>query len=311
MYFLGIDGGGTKTDFLLLDENGKTIAQRKIGTISYKHVGMDYVTELLRENINQILDGNDAYICLAFPNWGESRVNDERFLCRIDKITDRPMKIVNDSAAGWAGSLGLEEGINLVAGTGSIAYGQNKFGTEARAGGWDDGFSDEGSCYWLGKKALELFSKESDGRVKKGKLLEIFRYNFNLKNDFDLIDIFDEVYKNNRTKTAELQKLLLQAAMQGDEEAIRLYEAAAEELALIIGAVYRKLEFSGDTIVSYSGGLFHAGDFILKPLVRKLEENGICLCPPKYSPGQGAALLAAREYSRDGEFLSRIKAGLE
>ena len=118
MYFLGIDGGGTKTDFLLLDENGKTIAQRKIGTISYKHVGMDYVTELLRENINQILDGNDAYICLAFPNWGESRVNDERFLCRIDKITDRPMKIVNDSAAGWAGSLGLEEGINLVAGTG-------------------------------------------------------------------------------------------------------------------------------------------------------------------------------------------------
>ena len=121
MYFLGIDGGGTKTDFLLLDENGKTIAQRKIGTISYKHVGMDYVTELLRENINQILDGNDAYICLAFPNWGESRVNDERFLCRIDKITDRPMKIVNDSAAGWAGSLGLEEGINLVAGTGSIA----------------------------------------------------------------------------------------------------------------------------------------------------------------------------------------------
>ena len=177
--------------------------------------------------------------------------------------------------------------------------------------GWDDGFSDEGSCYWLGKKALELFSKESDGRVKKGKLLEIFRYNFNLKNDFDLIDIFDEVYKNNRTKTAELQKLLLQAAMQGDEEAIRLYEAAAEELALIIGAVYRKLEFSGDTIVSYSGGLFHAGDFILKPLVRKLEENGICLCPPKYSPVQGAALLAAREYSRDGEFLSRIKAGLE
>lgn len=91
MYFLGIDGGGTKTDFLLLDENGKTIAQRKIGTISYKHVGMDYVTELLRENINQILDGNDAYICLAFPNWGESRVNDERFLCRIDKIAASDM----------------------------------------------------------------------------------------------------------------------------------------------------------------------------------------------------------------------------
>ena len=137
MYFLGIDGGGTKTDFLLLDENGKTIAQRKIGTISYKHVGMDYVTELLRENINQILDGNDAYICLAFPNWGESRVNDERFLCRIDKITDRPMKIVNDSAAGWAGSLGLEEGINLVAQKLVRADGMMVFLMKALVIGWE------------------------------------------------------------------------------------------------------------------------------------------------------------------------------
>lgn len=310
MYFLGIDGGGTKTDFLLLDENGKTIAQRKRGTISYKHVGMEYVTELLRENISQILEEREAYICLALPNWGESRVNDERFLCQIDKITDKRIKIVNDSAAGWAGSLGLEEGINLVAGTGSIAYGQNKFGTEARAGGWDEGFSDEGSCYWLGKKALELFSKESDGRLKKGKLLEIFRYNFNLKNDFDIIDIFDESYKNNRTKTAELQKLLLQAALQEDEEAIRLYEYAAEELAMIIRAVYRKLEFSGSAAVSYSGGLFHAGDLILKPLRQKLGENGICLCSPRYSPVQGAALLAAKEYNSSDEFLSCIKAGL-
>ncbi len=119
------------------------------------------------------------------------------------------------------------------------------------------------------------------------------------------------MYKNNRTKTAELQKLLLQARCKEMKKQYVCMRSAAEELALIIGAVYRKLEFSGDTIVSYSGGLFHAGDFILKPLVRKLEENGICLCPPKYSPVQGAALLAAREYSRDGEFLSRIKAGLE
>ena len=44
------------------------------------------MTELLRENINQILDGNDAYICLAFPNWGESRVNDERFYAGLTKL---------------------------------------------------------------------------------------------------------------------------------------------------------------------------------------------------------------------------------
>ena len=89
------------------------------------------------------------------------------------------------------GILGLSSGINLVAGTGSIAYGRNDAGEEARAGGWDERFSDEGSCYWLGMKSLELFfSKESDGRAEKGALLEIFRNRFELKCDFDIIDIF-------------------------------------------------------------------------------------------------------------------------
>ena len=79
------------------------------------------------------------------------------------------MKIVKRQRRGWAGSLGLEEGSILWQEQVRSLMDKNKFGTEARAGGWDDGFSDEGSFgYWLGKKALELFSKESDGRVKKG-----------------------------------------------------------------------------------------------------------------------------------------------
>ena len=81
---------------------------------------------------------------------------------------------MNDSVVGWAGSLGLSSGINLVAGTGSIAYGRNDAGEEARAGGWDERFSDEGSCYWLGMKSLELFSKESDGRAEKALFWRFF-----------------------------------------------------------------------------------------------------------------------------------------
>ena len=100
------------------------------------------MTELLRENINQILDGNDAYICLAFPNWGESRVNDERvFIAGLNKITDRPMKICKRQRRGMGRIFGIRR-------WGSILWqeqvrslmDENKFGTEARAGGWDDGF---------------------------------------------------------------------------------------------------------------------------------------------------------------------------
>ena len=259
MFFLGIDGGGTKTAFLLINENGDIIEAQTIATVSYKHVGMDNSIALLKETVHEILNDREAYICLALPNWGESKDGDGEFLSRIKEITELPVKIVNDSVVGWAGSLGLSSGINLVAGTGSIAYGRNDAGEEARAGGWDERFSDEGSCYWLGMKSLELFSKESDGRAEKGALLEIFRNRFELKCDFDIIDIFNRRYRNDRTKIAGLQKYLLEAAQKGDLEAVKMYEIAADELAMIVGSVYRKLKFGEGTLVSYSGVLFHAG----------------------------------------------------
>ena len=141
--------------------------QRRLLQYLTKHVGMDNSIALLKETVHEILNDREAYICLALPNWGESKDGDGEFLSRIKEITELPVKIVNDSVVGWAGSLGLSSGINLVAGTGSIAYGRNDAGEEARAGGWDERFSDEGSCYWLGMKSLELFFKRK--RRKGGK----------------------------------------------------------------------------------------------------------------------------------------------
>jgi hypothetical protein len=54
----------------------------------------------------------------------------------------------NDAVCAWAGSLGGEDGITIVAGTSSIGYGERK-GRAARAGGWGEPFSDEGSAYWI------------------------------------------------------------------------------------------------------------------------------------------------------------------
>ena len=75
---------------------------------------------------------------------------------------------------------------------------------------------------------------------------------------------------------------MLEAAQKGDLEAVKMYEIAADELAMIVGSVYRKLKFGEGTLVSYSGGLFHAGEFILGPLREQLKTEGVRLCAPKY-----------------------------
>ena len=147
MYFLGIDGGGTKTDFLVTDDRGNVIAQKRIGTVSYRIIGADSSIRLLNRTIAELLEDLEGptFICMAYPNWGESEAGDSVIWNRRREISIHPIQIVNDCVAGWAGSLAMDPGINLVAGTGSSAYGRNAAGGEARSGGCSEHFSDEGS----------------------------------------------------------------------------------------------------------------------------------------------------------------------
>ena len=70
MYFLGIDGGGTKTDFLVTDDRGNVIAQKRIGTVSYRIIGADSSIRLLNRTIAELLgtwrlhDQGETGVCL-------------------------------------------------------------------------------------------------------------------------------------------------------------------------------------------------------------------------------------------------------
>ena len=80
-----------------------------------------------------------------------------------------------------AGSLAGKDGVNIVSGTGSIGLGKDSTGTFARCGGWGDYVGDEGSAHWIGKKTLEIFSKEADNRLEKGDLYYNIREKLNMK----------------------------------------------------------------------------------------------------------------------------------
>ena len=61
-------------------------------------------------------------------------------------------------------------------------------------------FSDEGSGYWLGRRAFELFAKQSDGRKPKGKLHELLKKHLKLEDDSELNNLVREVYAPSREK---------------------------------------------------------------------------------------------------------------
>lgn len=298
-YYIGVDGGGTKTAFAMADERGKMYGELYRASSSYKHVGWDATFDCIESGVKELLAKvsarkEDVYICIGAPNYGESKESDRKLEEGIGHILKGcHFKIVNDCEVGWAGSLGLKPGINIVAWTGSIGFGKDARGTRALAGGWSDFFGDEGSCRWLGVKAIELFSKQADGREERGPLYDVVMEYFCLEDPIDVIDRFEADYQPYRDRLAGLQRLLLTAAERGDGKAQECYEKAAAELAMIIKAVYRKLMFEGACPVSYSGGLFRVGDRILEPLSKELKDYNIKFCSPLYEPVKGAVLLAA------------------
>lgn len=303
-FFLGVDGGGTKTGFVLIDANGKTVATHQGGPCYYIQIGFDGLHDLLTEGVKSVLDqvsatpDDIAYAFFGLPAHGEDS-SAQPFLDVTPEAVLGHTRYAcgNDMICGWAGSLGGEDGINIVAGTGSIAYGE-RLGKKARAGGWGELFSDEGSAYWIALQGLNVFSRMSDGRIPVGPLHAVFREHFKLKSDLDICGIVFGRERPSRDRTAALSQLVVKAAQAGDTEALRIFDQAGAELAAIIDTIRLQLDFdAGETVpVSYSGGVFRAEALILEPfkaaLLRRLPSYR--LLPPQGSPTLGAALYAAR-----------------
>jgi len=302
-YYLGVDGGGTKTSFVLINEQRDVVAEHKGGSSYHLQTGLIGLRNVLAEGIDALkatagIDGQAIeYAFFGLPAFGEDIAFDPRISALPRQLLGHDRYTCgNDMVCGWAGSLGCSDGINIVAGTGSIGYGERR-GVSARGGGWGEVFSDEGSAYWIAVQALNLFTKMSDGRATKGPLYTIIKSHFDLQDDLHICGKVMSYGVTTRDEIAQLAILVRQAAEQGDQRAIALFNQAARELYEIVDSIRRTLQFDTDEIVpvSYSGGVFKAGDLIMTPFEKLLvdKRHNYQLVQPKFSPCVGAALYAA------------------
>ena len=302
--YLGVDGGGTKTRFALVDGDGHVLGEAELGTTYHPHVGLEGVCAVLAEGVAAVLaavgraPGDITHAFFGLPAYGEdSRATARLKTCPAAVLGHDRYTCDNDMVCGWAGSLACADGINIVAGTGSIGYGQRR-GHAARAGGWGEAFSDEGSAYWIAMRGLNAFSRMSDGRLPKGPLHAILKAHFQLASD---LDICARVYGDSayaRGELAQLSRQVAIAARAGDAAAIGIFRDAGAELALICDALRHALQFEADEAVpvSYSGGAFSAGDLLLAPFTDALHAISMQfdVRAPLHAPHVGAALYAVR-----------------
>ena len=291
--YLGVDGGGTKTAFLL-DVDGKRFESKQI-TIHPKQVTKQQFFEIMKLGVGDVcrkagIDPEEIlYTFVAAPGYGQypdtEAYIDEGIREAID--SDR-FTVANDCVNGWAGSLNAKPGINLVLGTGQIGYGVDEEGNSMRSGGWGPLLGDEASGYYIGLKLLNHFTKMSDGRSDKTILYDIIREKLGLKEDMEIID---KAEKMKRDEIASLSRIFAEALDKEDPYCKELLEEISKEAAAVIDSIIKGLNFKEEVKVSYSGGVFNLGDRRIKRIEEK-SKNKIKIEKPYTDPSEGALILA-------------------
>jgi N-acetylglucosamine kinase-like BadF-type ATPase len=302
--FLGVDGGGTKTAYAVIDVGGRICAQHVGPSVSHLVAGFAHSEQVLSDGINAVLakaqltSGDLTYSFLGLPAYGE----DSAALDRLNSLPSMVLKsgryrCDSDMVCSWAGSLDCADGISVIAGTGSMAYGEYE-GRTARCGGWGEIIGDEGSAYWIAREGMNLFSKMSDGRAPRGPLYDLVRQRLGIPSDLDLCARVYGVEINTRSAFAQFAPLVHDAARQGDEQAVAIFHRAAQELVACVIATRRSLQIA-DAVrvpVSHTGSVLEGATILLDAFKRGVGSAQLPFeyRPPKHSPDVGAALYAAR-----------------
>lgn len=304
--FLGVDGGGTKTALCVVDATGRLLAETTAPSTYYlgrpDQPGADLVAQVLAEAVPEVLAragvGPDAirHAFLGLPGYGEVPADVAAVEAGVGRALGHDRyRCGNDMVCAWAGSLGGADGINVIAGTGSMTYGERR-GHGVRVGGWSELFGDEGSGYWIGQRGLQAFTRMSDGRLPSGPLHDLMRRHLQVDDDLEVIDLALNRWADRRRSVASLSVPVADAARAGDLAAQRILRDAADELVTLVATTHRRLGFGDDeaAAVSYSGGVFAVPD-VLEAFRAGLhrEVPGADLRTPLLPPVIGAALLAS------------------
>lgn len=253
-YYLGIDGGGTKTTAIICDENAQLISRFVGESINYNSVGM----ETARKNLKATVDGvlpNDVKLNAAFIGMSAiSERSDDEFtkkLCEgiidCDKITMDSDVYIGLEAMRCDGAAAM-----VISGTGSMAVGRLPDGEIIHTGGWGYILGDEGSGYAICIDALRAAICGYEGSAEKTLLTDAVKEHYQVNDMLELIDIFYDP-PMPRSEIAKLAPIVFKCA-ENDGVADAIIRNHAQLLANTVSALLSQLPEG--TPLGLWGGIF-------------------------------------------------------
>ncbi len=258
-YLLGIDAGGTKTDFVLTDRQFNVIKEWTLGSANPVDVGMGQMQNVLKEGIEHCCIGIDYSIvsCFAGIAGGISGDNKEKIHSYLSQFGFGSFDNGSDIDNCITMTLGKNDGIVVIMGTGIVAFGQIN-NTLYRIGGWGYLLDKAGSGYHIGADALYCALGCYDGRGGSMLMKSLIEEKLNKT----IPEAIPEIYAGGKAEIASFTPIVFEAYKQKDAYAKTILDRNVQEIAELIKTA-QKIAQTVDLPVYICGGLANEKDTLL------------------------------------------------
>jgi len=281
--YLGIDGGGSKTSFLLVDEYYNEVCHIESGPSNWLSVGADAAKQAITQGISYLTERPNI-VCAGFA--GAARHDSAAFYKEVleSLIPEAQIIIESDAFIASIGAIGVDPGILLIAGTGSIVIGRDKARNMFRIGGWGPYFGDEGSGFWIGREAVREALRSLDLQAST-------EFSNRIAGRLGLKSISEVVsgWASGKIGVPEIAGLFPEVvSMYPQEPSKRILTQAASHLRSMVEIASKRVGLD-DWRRSLSGSV------AAHPVMRELM--GLEFEQPRHSPEWGAVIWARQHFT--------------
>ncbi len=296
-FVAGFDGGGTKTAVEIRTINNIVKTRSDFGALNINGSSIETVQNTLENAfsfLNTQCGGLQNLACVCIGTAGISNPKTQQIIEETVRLCGFNGEIIlkGDHETALAGAIGKQEGVILIAGTGSICFGRTASGETARCGGFGHVLDDGGSGYAIGKNALVAVVRSHDKREKPTVLTKLVYEQLGLLNINELIKfVHDE--KTDKKSIASIAPLVSTAYDMGDFAAREIVKNACKELAQIAQPVIDELNFER-TEIAMAGSILKKAQEVysgVKQMISAKNEN-VKFITPVGDAASGACIIA-------------------
>ncbi len=238
-YVIGVDGGGTKTDGVLVDGAGRVLARRSAGASNPNDIGEEVATVCIHTLTEGLARDADVSLsdCFLFGGISGALNHRDGLTARLRAFGNAPdgIEIDSDMVNLLSAELRGRDGACVICGTGSACFARK--GNEVfRIGGWGYLLDSAGSGYDIGRQALEAVLREYDGRGRRTVLSEKLASELGTP----VPQALTRLYTEGKALIASLAPAVFAAASEGDNVAAEILDRNAAALAELICAAWKK-----------------------------------------------------------------------